>query len=474
MGATIALSAGGGYVLSACKVTTEPPKPAERGPQALRIPNIILGTGTITAAVGSAEFWNGITSPDIITINGAILGPTIKVRKGNSLNIHFNNNLSQVSNIHWHGLTVPAEMDGHPKDAVAAGKGFDYSFKILDRAGTYWYHAHPDMMTGEQIYKGLAGLVIVNDDAEDALGMPTREFDVPLILQDKRVNEKNQVIWDKKREDVAPGFLGETVFVNGTPDAFHKVTKGLYRFRIVNASNARIFNVGFEDKRMMNLIANDGGLLEKPIPVTSVKLSPGERADVLVDFSGDMIGASLKLKSFAFTYTSDHQNVTYPQGKEYDILRFDITGGTTNSYKVPAALLPFDILDTTNPAQNRYMALTMNDAVSTGQHQINDLVFEMDRIDFQVKLGDIEVWFVENKSSAGHGMHIHGLQFQIIERSGATLAPTDMGWKDTISLGPSESARIALRFTTYKGRYLFHCHLLEHEDDGMMLNLEVI
>ncbi len=474
LGAGVALSTSGGFLLSACKSTTEPAKPAVRGPQAMRIPNVILGSGTFNAALGNVEFWSGIPTSNMITVNGAFLGPTIKVRKGNSLNIRFNNNLSQMSNIHWHGLTVPAEMDGHPKDAIMPGMGFDYSFKILDRAGTYWYHAHPDMMTGEQAYKGLAGVVIVNDDAEDALGLPAREFDVPLVLQDKRLNIKNEVVWDKTPDDIAPGFLGDTIFVNGTPDSVHKVSKGLYRFRLVNASNARIYNIGFEDKRTIQLIANDGGLLEKPIAVTSVKISPGERADILVDFSGDADGVSLKLKSLEFAYVSDHQNLMYPQGAEYDVLRFDVGSGVGNSYTIPSALVPLEKINLFNTVNTRQFTLTMDHTRTYGQHQINGLVFEMARVDYTAKLGDIEEWYIENQGSAVHGMHIHGVQFQIIERLSGTLAPTDMGWKDTIVIGPSETVRIALQFNTYKGLYLFHCHLLEHEDDGMMVNVEVI
>jgi FtsP/CotA-like multicopper oxidase with cupredoxin domain len=471
---TAAVIGSGSKFLAGCESGTTPiDDPGGRKPQPLRIPQTMLGSGELIASMGTYDIWKNVPS-NVITINGAFLGPTIKIRKGNTLNVRFTNNLMELSNIHWHGLNVPADMDGHPKDAILSGQHYQYTFPIVDRAGTYWYHAHPDMRTGYQAYMGHAGVLIVNDDEEDVLGLPSREFDIPLVLQDKRLNEKNAIIWDKTRDDIPPGYLGDTIFVNGTPEAYHDVGKTLYRLRLINASNARLYNIGFEDNRTMHLIANDGGLLDKPYPMQAILFGPGERIEILVDFSGDVAGTSVKLKSLEFPFTSSHQNPLYPQGKEMDILTFNIKTSPTNSAKVPSALTNFERLDTGLAVRTRHFSLSMDHTAEYGQHQIDGLVFDMNRIDHTVKAGDLEIWEFENQGDAIHTMHLHSLQFQVIDRSFTNLRPNDLGWKDTVLVGPSEMVRIAVRFNQLKGVFLFHCHNLEHEDDGMMLNFEVV
>lgn len=461
-----------GSLLAGCESESNVVETPKRGPQPLRIPATNYGSGEFIAAMDSVDIWKGIPS-NVITINGAFLGPTIRIKKGNTLNINFTNGLTEQSNIHWHGLNVPADMDGHPKDAISKDTSKRYTFPIVDRAGTYWYHAHPDMRTGYQSYMGLAGVLIVNDDEEDALNLPEREFDIPLILQDKRLDAENKILWDKTNDDIPPGYLGDVMFVNGTPDAYHEVGKALYRLRLVNASNARIYMIGFEDKRSMHLIGTDGGLLDKPYAMTEIKLSPGERIDVLVDFKNDQLGTSVKLKTLEYVFTSSHQNPSYPQGAEHDLVRFDIKLSSSNTYTVPAALTNYEKLDPAKAVNTRYFQFTMDHSREYGQHQINGLVFDMNRIDYTVKAGDLEVWEMENQGDAIHAMHIHGLQFQIIDRSFDALKPNDFGWKDTVLINGSEFVRIAVRFNQNKGVYIFHCHNLEHEDDGMMVNVEV-
>ncbi|HEY6171131.1 MAG TPA: multicopper oxidase domain-containing protein [Candidatus Kapabacteria bacterium] len=462
-----------GTLLAACSTETPPVETPKRGSQLLGIPATNYGSGEFIAAMGSVDIWKGIPS-NVIAVNGALLGPTIRIKKGNTLNINFTNGLTELSNIHWHGLNVPADMDGHPKDAVPAGSSKRYTFPVVDRAGTYWYHAHPDMRTGYQAYMGLAGALIVSDDEEDALNLPDREFDIPLILQDKRLDADNKILWDRTPDDIPSGYLGDVMFVNGTPDAFHEVTRGLYRLRFINASNARIYMLGFEDKRTMHLIANDGGLLDKPYPMTEIKLSPGERVEVLVDFKNDLLGSSIKLKTLQYAFNSSHQNPSFPQGAEHDLVRFDVKLTTTNTYTVPSALTSYEKLDPTKAVNTRYFQFTMDHSREYGQHLINSLVFDMDRIDYSVKAGDLEIWEMENQGDAIHSMHIHGVQFQIIDRSFDALKPNDYGWKDTLLINGSEYVRVAVRFNDNKGIYMFHCHNLEHEDDGMMVNVEVV
>lgn len=367
-------------------------------------------------------------------------------------------------------------MDGHPKYPVTSGNSLSYSYPVLDRAGTYWYHAHPDRLTAKQAYFGIAGAFIIHDSEEDTLLLPQGEFDIPLILQDKRLNSSNEMVYTPDEEDTLIGYLGDTILVNGIPNAYHEVATTLYRIRLINASNARLYKIGLSDGRNINLIANDGGLLDKPIEVKSLFLSPGERADVLVDFSKDALGTSVVLKSLAFEFNSTHQNPTYPQGKEFELLRFDIKRQSAVKGNIPSSLSSFEHLSEAQAVKTRIFPLSMDHSRTYGKHQIDGKVFEMDRVDYQVKQGEIELWEFQNEGDAIHGMHVHGTQFQIIERLYGTgpIQPTDIGWKDTVLVGPNETVRILVRFNAYKGIYLMHCHNLEHEDDGMMVNIEVI
>ncbi len=429
----------------------------------------------ITISNGTMSLGAGLSSTAILT-NGAFLGPTIRARSGENISIKFQNDLSEISNIHWHGLTVPAGMDGHPMDAVAAGASFTYSFDVVDRPGTYWYHAHPDMLTAKQAYMGHAGFFLIGSAEEDALGLPTGPNDVPLLLQDKRLDAGGQMLYAPARFDKITGWLGNDMVVNGKKNATQSVAQELYRLRLLNGSNARVFKVGFADGRMFHLIANDGGLLDVPVQVDHVFLSSGERADILVSFESDAIGASPVLKTLPFPFVSDHQNDNYPQGAEYDLMTFTVDKPKTNTYTVPAALLPYERLDVANAVGTKYFQLTMDHDATYGMHRINNLAFEMHRKDFTIKLGELEVWEFENQGDSIHNMHVHGTQFQIVERNFnvSNLTPTDRGWKDTVILWPSESVKILVRFNKYKGLYLLHCHNLEHEDDGMMVNVDVV
>ncbi len=459
--------------MEACGPSTEPTK-SQRTAQPLRIPKVVNG-GTLSVANGSVDLWPGISSSAIL-INGAFLGPTIAVRKGETVNVQFINSLGEDSNIHWHGLTTPSVMDGHPKDPVSSGKSFTYTFPVLDRAGTYWYHAHPDRKTARQAYFGLAGGFVVTDSIEESLNLPTGENDIPLIIQDKRLSASGEMIYAPVKEDMLNGFLGDVPLVNGTPNAFLDVSKTLYRLRFVNGSNARLYKIGFEDSRKMYLIATDGGLIEKPIEVINFYLSPGERAEVLVDFSNDAMGSSTKLKSLAYVFNSDHNTKEYPQGMDMTLVTMNVTKDSTIKKQIPASLTALDKLPENEAMRTRKFPLTMDHMRAYGMHQIDGKVFEMDKIDYQLKLGDIEIWEFENQGESVHGMHVHGTQFQVLERlyGDWQLQPTDLGWKDTVFVGPNETVRVIIRFSSYEGIYLLHCHNLEHEDDGMMVNLEVI
>ena len=436
----------------------------------LRFPPVLTGN-TMTAAVTNQTVWPGQTS-QLVTINNSYPGPTIIIQKGSTLNVNFTNNLAEDSIIHWHGLLAPEIMDGHPMYAIHPGQTVNYNFPIVQRAGTYWYHPHADMLTASQAYKGLAGFFIVTDPDEAALNLPSGNFDIPLCIQDRRSVNIPQFTYNPDMNDKMLGMLGDVPLINGTPDAYFEVSKTLYRFRLLNGSNARVYKIAFSDNRSFQVIGTDGGLKDAPVTVTSFMFSPGERVEILFDFSPYSIGQSVTLKSLAFTGTG---GTTYQQGTEMNLLRFDITSNMSSGGVIPASLTPITYYNPADVVRTRTFTLSHASGGGMNMHLINGLTFSMHRIDFEVALNGLERWTITNTTSDFHPMHSHGILFQVLSRNGSTtLAPNDKGWKDTVLVNPFEQVAVLVKFTIYKGIYMWHCHNLEHEDDGMMLNFKVV
>jgi FtsP/CotA-like multicopper oxidase with cupredoxin domain len=460
-------------LLSGCEDPAGGPIIDRSKPVALRIPSLIAG-GSITAAYGTTEIWEG-ASTNVLTLNGGYLGPTIVRNRGEQFALNFVNQLGEASIIHWHGLNIPANMDGHPAEAITAGT-FNYTFAIDQRAGTYWYHAHPDMLTAKQAYMGFAGVFIVQDPEEQSLALPRGDHDVPLVLQDKRTSSRDtQVPYDRSKNDVISGFLGNEVFVNGTPNAFLDVESGIYRLRILNGSNARVYRLAFSDDRTFHVIATDGGLLDKPYEVTEITLSPGERAEILCNFNDTEIGTSVSLLSKQFAVSGSHSGSLYHQGEPLQIIAFNIRAQGDQELIIPASLVALERLSEANAKRERIFTLTMDHSRSSGIHKIDGKIFDMHRSDYQIPFDELEVWEIQNQAEGLHSMHIHGTQFQVLERRFAgPMTPVDYGWKDTVLVNDNETVRLLVRFKDHRGRYLFHCHFLEHEDDGMMVNVDVV
>jgi FtsP/CotA-like multicopper oxidase with cupredoxin domain len=359
---------------------------------------------------------------------------------------------------------------------VAPGSSFRYTFPVLDRAGTYWYHPHPDMITAPQVYKGMAGLFIVGDSDEDALGLPSGPYDVPLLLQDRKLLPDRSFTYALTPADLGAGYLGDVVLVNGVPDAEITVAAAAYRFRLANGSNARIFRLAFEDRRTFHVIGGDGGLLESPLPASELFLSPGERADIYVDFTGS---ASTRLLSRAFSpYGSlgahEHGKPVggaVPQGGAMPVLRLTVSG-TGPTPALPPWLVRRENLG--RPQRKRRFAFTMGMPPAHGNLTINGLPYDPNRVDAHVERGVTEVWRLVNASDHPHPFHVHATQFQVLSRSSRPIAPHERGRKDTLLLWPGDIAHVALRFDHYPGMYVFHCHNLEHEDAGMMATLMVM
>lgn len=479
--------------------------------------------------------------------------PLLRMRTGGVVRAKLWNALEETSIIHWHGLIVDSNNDGHPHYAVGGGETYEYNFPVPNRAATYWYHPHPHHLTGKQVYLGLGGLFIVEDEEElalqKALDLTLGETDIPLVLHDRRINEKGELVFAPTDEEKADGFLGSQVLVNWTPKPYFEAATRVYRFRVLNASNARVYKLAFrtntpagEQTLAYQLIGNDGGLLDAPREVRELFLSPAERVDILLDLRKSRVGEAITLTSLAFDAmehedgppTKDAPAATAKDEKP-EAKSAQGAHGTHSPHATPAATAKADDKPATSPASgaaapaknlipeigeplelmrihvrrkvayeravpaklSRIVPIAANCGTArtiTLDHvkmvwRINGQTYQHDTTPITVKRGAIEVWEIKNvPASMPHPFHIHGFQFQVIERrhspeqqkalalNAQGLAASDLGWKDTVLVWPGESVCIVIDFShTFYGNqvYMIHCHNLEHEDQGMMLNLRI-
>lgn len=431
----------------------------------LRFPPELQSGESLIFNSANVEVWPGTTT-QILGLNNSYPAPTIRVQKGDNFSVLFENQYSEEATIHWHGLLVPELMDGQPKDAVLPGNNYTYSFPVFQRAGTYFYHSHAHHLTAKHVYKGYAGFFLVEEDDELQYGLPTGNYDIPLLIQDRHSAYQPQFTYSPTMMDRMLGYLGDLPLINGTPDAYFEVQKTLYRFRLLNGSNARVYKIAFSDNSPFWVIATDGGLKDEPVQMNNFYLSPGERVDMLFDFFPYPIGNSITLQSQAFSGIGT-------QGTQMDLLRFDIIGDTSSGGIVPQSLEPINYYDINDITGTRNFILSQG-MMGSGMHRINNLTYDMNRIDEVIPFDQLEEWKFINNTNNYHPMHVHGVLFQVYSRNGSTnLSPNDKGWKDTVLVNPNETVSVLAKFNDYSGIYLLHCHNLEHEDDGMMLNIQI-
>ena len=457
---------------------------------------------------------------------GTYLAPTLRFKKGQKVRLILNNNLPAQSILHWHGLHVPANMDGNPMYAINQGEAYIYEFEIRNRAGTYWYHAHTHSVTAKQVYSGLAGLFIVSDEQEQALNLPSGDYDVPLVIQDRSFDSQNQLAYSSHMMQRMQGFLGDQIFINGRPDFVLPVTTRAYRLRLLNGSNSRLYKLAWDDGTPITVIGVDGGLLESPEQHGFVMLAPGERLEVWMDFSGRAIDTELTLRSIPFAAATHGMGMMggqgmmgggmgmggygrggmmvgmgmmsvspLPPGSDYPVLKFRVTKKEQGNNALPKVLTPITALrvkDAQNAANPKTITLSMRhmSALLNGRsYQMNNI--QPDEI---IPVNTLQLIEFDNGFSGGmgmhgmmmdmpHPMHLHGEQFQIVKRemnSGAqenyqTVAAgfVDNGWKDVVLVMPGEKVTILKPFYDFKGTFMVHCHNLEHEDMGMMRDLLV-
>ncbi len=449
-------------------------------------------------------------------IPGSYLGPIIRLQKGQKVRIVLHNDLSESSVTHWHGLHVPADMDGSPMYAIEPGATLVYEFEVLNRAGMNIYHPHPHEATARQVYQGLAGALFVHDEEEAKLELPSGEYEIPIVIQDRLFDEQNQLIYVRSKHQRMSGFYGNRILVNGRPDVKIDVASRAYRLRILNGSNARIYKLAWDDGTPITVIGVDGGLLEQPEVKTYVMLAPGERLDIWADFSGRNAGSQLVMRSLAFTGALPkmaermgnmmHAN-QLPVGSDYPIFTVRVTKEVSDSPKLPAQLSSFSryhINDVANPQKPVPIAISEGPMAMllNGRAYADNDVQDFERIKLNT-LQLIEIFHApggmgmgmgmrHNSGSMGmmggmmsmaHPIHLHGQQFQIISRSISSDKAADYetvrhgfiesGLKDTVLVMPGENVRIIKPFQDFKGLFMYHCHNLEHEDMGMMREFSV-
>lgn len=431
---------------------------------------------TLTAAAGTADIGGGTMAPALM-LNGSVPSPLLRVRRGAPFRVTMQNDLPSEFILHWHGLAPPVEMDGHPRFAVHSGAKKEYAFTVNDRAGTYWYHSHAHMRTGEHTNKGIGGLLIVTDAEEEALRLPSGARELPIILQDKRLDATGLPYYSTQGPAHMVGFMGPAPFANGVHRPFHEVETAVYRLRLLNGSSARVFRLALTNGAAMTLIGNDGGLLPAPVSVSTIDLAPAERVDVLLDLRAAKVGDAILLQSQAYTIPGamGFMGGANLQGQALDLVEFRVTRQVRDTTRIPTrlpALSPeFALPEAAQAAHTRIFRFNSQ----MMDHMINDRMFEMVRVDETVPFGRTELWRFVNESGFAHPVHLHATHFRVVSRTGGrgALMPWESGRKDTVLIWPNETVEVAVRFTAQRGLFLLHCHNLEHEDMGMMANILV-
>ncbi len=423
----------------------------------------------LTAQAGQTRLLPGTTT-ETWGFNGSYLGPTLRAERGEEVAVEVTNAVDEVTTVHWHGMHLPAETDGGPHQPIDPGETWRPAWRIDQPAATLWYHPHPHGRTEHQVFRGLAGMFLVDDPGNPVADRLPHDYgvdDIPVIVQDKDFSADGEM----RETDTflgGTGMLGSALVVNGTLGPYLEVTTERVRLRLLNASTARVYDFGLSDDRPFDVVGTDGGLLPEPVRQDRIMLSPGERAEIVVSLRPD---EQVELRS----YPPDVGGGVFARfnggGDRFDVLQLRAAEQLAPSPQVPDVLAPAPDLDRALDAS------AVDRRFELSGRRINDLKMDMSRIDATVELGDTEVWEVHNRDGVPHNFHVHDVQFQVLSVDGALPPPDLGGWKDTVFLRPDTTMRIALRFTDYADAdtpYMFHCHLLQHEDGGMMGQFVVV
>jgi len=430
---------------------------------------------------GESNFVANYTTPTL-GINSDYLAPVLRAKKGDHVSFEVSNQLDEVTTLHWHGFVLPARMDGGPHQVIEPGQTWKPEFDLVQSASTFWFHAHTHERTGSQVYHGLAGMFIVDDDVSLNAGLPIDYGvdDFPVVIQDRAFYRDGSLRYLGSMPDRMRGMLGNVLLVNGVVTPTLTAERPLTRLRLLNGSNARIYNLAFHDARPFTLIASDGGFLANPMSVNSVSLAPGERAEILLDMSD---GREAILRNQPEKQAS--------RGGMMGMMNM-MGGGAEQAFSIMKILPPKNLGDTlvsipqkitTLPdwrnvelANTRQFQLEMamgpRMMMGGNAFSINGASMDMNIINTRVRRNTFELWEISNNSMLVHPFHIHDTQFRVIARSsGRKISATEQGLKDTVQVFPQERVRLLVPFADHDDTerpFMYHCHILEHEDRGMM------
>ena len=420
----------------------------------------LAGAKTDTYAYNSADFW----------------GPTLIMNKGDLVQINVTNNLLDTTTTHWHGFHIPAIMDGGPHQTIPAGTTWSPTFYVLNDAATYWYHPHLHEKTQEQLTRGGGGMIIIKDAEEAALTLP-RTYgvdDFPLALTSRRF-AANQFV-------TVNSAYGDNMLVNGTTSPQVSLPAQYVRLRILNAEIERSYNLGFSDNRTFHVIATDGGLVNAPIAVTRVVLAVGERVEILVDLTADLVGSSLDLKAYNSGQARD-----FPGGEPgtagqfgsllnnttFNVLHINVAAATPNPVTTRPAVLRTNTFWTTNDVTNN-RTVTITGGTPGTLFNFGSVIFSPTVFNQTVNFNAVEKWTISNTSGFSHSFHIHDIQFKLVSRTGgnnAGIKSYEEGWKDTLFVAQNQSVSFIAKFDGFaspSNPFMYHCHFSNHEDEGLM------
>jgi blue copper oxidase len=473
-----------------------------------RLDTTATGRLDLMAQPGETDFLG--TGPSATAgFNQGFLGPTIVMRNDGALAVRVGNRLGETATVHWHGLVVPGEHDGGPHSPIRPGGEWAVEMALDQPPATVWYHSHAHGSTARHVYYGLAGVIHLTDGRDDARGLPVGYGidDLTLVIQDRRFDPAGRLVYAPDTTDILNGFLAGRILVNGQVDRVAAVPRGLVRLRLLNGSNARFYGLHFDDRRPMHLIATDGGYLPRPRAVEFLRMAPGERAEVLVDFAagGDApvlmsaLGLPMRILPFAVDDTLPARITRLPDALDaapfIDAgaatrtrrLALNMGGGSTGISRIADGLVAPSGAHARHGAHAGRGAHAghgadfdpgpflgggpdgLPEGVRMSDFSINGRPYDMRRIDFEATRGTVERWTVTGGGAIEHPFHVHGVQFQVLSVGGGAPRPEDSGWKDTVVLAGATD--LLVRFDRTAGPthpYMYHCHILEHEDAGMM------
>ncbi len=452
----------------------------------LQVPDTLIGPNiSLTMHKDSVQFFPTGSKTYTYAYNQyAYLGPTLIFEQGQNMNITVTNDINDTTTVHWHGIHLPSKWDGGPHTEIMAGETWNPQFTVMDKAATYWYHPHLHMKTALQAIKGAAGFIIVRDPNEAALSLPRKYGvdDYPLVIQCQQYDANNQAM--------PLGMQDSTIMVNGARanngySVYGNFPAQMVRMRILNASGERAFNFGFTGNFPFKQIASDGGLLNQPFDTTRVRLAPGERAEIVVNLTG-MQGQTIHLMSYASELPMGVQGgPTMPMppgsppmdsplnGIDFNIMQINVVAPTIDAVtSIPNVLENNVQFDPSTADVTRTIRFTADSImVMDGPFYFNDSSFNMERIDLVIPINHTEVWKLVNETMVGHPFHIHDVQFYLFDRNGSLPHEGERGRKDVVFVPTGDSVLFITKFEDFADSiipYMYHCHILMHEDDGMM------